>query len=94
MPLVKLHPTALFPGVPWPYVEGLSIQEAWNDMAFMAVGMYNSTLPAQNGAPIRMIVSIYLHRKPFPESVHKYPNNGCSFLVTWMCILEKSMYMS
>ncbi|GAX85475.1 hypothetical protein CEUSTIGMA_g12891.t1 [Chlamydomonas eustigma] len=56
MPLVKSNPIALFPGVPWPYVEGLSIEEAWNDMAFLAVGMYNSTLPAQNGAPIRMIL--------------------------------------
>jgi sulfoxide reductase catalytic subunit YedY len=41
---------------PWPYTEGLTMQEAMNDLTFVAVGMYGKTLPAQNGAPIRMVL--------------------------------------
>jgi sulfoxide reductase catalytic subunit YedY len=40
----------------WPYVEGLRIDEAMNPLAFMVVGMYGKELPAQNGAPLRLIV--------------------------------------
>lgn len=40
----------------WPYVEGLRIDEAMNDLPFMAVGLYGDVLPNQNGAPIRLVV--------------------------------------
>ena len=40
----------------WPYVEGLTLDEAKNDLAMMVVGMYGSVLPNQNGAPLRLIV--------------------------------------
>ncbi len=40
----------------WPYVEGLSIAEAMNPLALMAVGLYGRELPNQNGAPIRLVV--------------------------------------
>ena len=40
----------------WPYVEGLRIDEAMNPLAFMVIGMYGKELPAQNGAPLRLIV--------------------------------------
>lgn len=43
-------------GVQYPYVEGLRIDEAMNPLAFMSVGLYGKTLPAQNGAPIRLVV--------------------------------------
>jgi methionine sulfoxide reductase catalytic subunit len=39
---------------PWPYVEGLTIAEATNDMAFMVTGAYGKPLPKQNGAPLRL----------------------------------------
>lgn len=42
--------------LPWPYVEGLRIDEAMHPLAFMAVGLYGQTLPNQNGAPIRLVV--------------------------------------
>lgn len=42
--------------LPWPYTEGLRIDEMANDLAFFAVGIYGQTLPKQNGAPIRMVV--------------------------------------
>lgn len=40
---------------PYPYTEGLTVAEAANELAFLAVGMYGKTLPPQNGAPIRLI---------------------------------------
>jgi sulfoxide reductase catalytic subunit YedY len=40
---------------PWPYVEGLTIEEAKNDLAFLAVGIYGKPLPTQHGAPIRLV---------------------------------------
>jgi sulfoxide reductase catalytic subunit YedY len=41
---------------PWPYREGLRLDEAMNPLAFLAVGLYGDVLPAQNGAPIRLVV--------------------------------------
>ena len=39
----------------WPYVEGLRIDEAMHPLAFMVVGLYGRELPAQNGAPLRLM---------------------------------------
>ena len=41
---------------PWPYVEGLTLEEATNELAFLATGIYGKPMPAQNGAPIRLVV--------------------------------------
>ncbi len=41
---------------PWPYVEGLTIEEATNDLAFMVTGVYGKPLPKQFGAPLRLAV--------------------------------------
>ena len=38
----------------WPYVEGMTMQEAQNDLAFMVTGMYGKDLPKQDGAPLRV----------------------------------------
>lgn len=43
-------------GIKYPYVEGLRIDEAMNPLTLMSVGLYGKTLPAQNGAPIRLVV--------------------------------------
>jgi len=40
----------------WPYREGLTIEEATNPLAILAVGVYGEVLPNQNGAPIRLVV--------------------------------------
>ena len=40
---------------PYPYTDGLTMAEAANELAFLAVGMYGKTLPPQNGAPIRLV---------------------------------------
>ena len=42
--------------LPWPYQEGLRIEEMANDLAFFALGIYGHDLPKQHGAPIRMVI--------------------------------------
>ncbi|WP_374653185.1 protein-methionine-sulfoxide reductase catalytic subunit MsrP [Dongia sp.] len=44
------------PLYPWPYVEGLTLAEATNELAFIATGIYGKPLPKQNGAPFRLAV--------------------------------------
>jgi methionine sulfoxide reductase catalytic subunit len=44
------------PVLQWPYVEGLRMDEATNDLTLMATGLYGKPLPNQDGAPIRLIV--------------------------------------
>lgn len=56
-----LYDPQQFPGqnrrtIPWPYREGLRMDEAMNELAFMAIGMYGKKLPNQNGAPMRLVV--------------------------------------
>ncbi len=41
---------------PWPYIEGLTLAEAGNELAFIATGLYGKTMPKQNGAPLRLAV--------------------------------------
>jgi sulfoxide reductase catalytic subunit YedY len=41
--------------LPWPYVEGLRMDEAMNPLTLMVTGLYGKTLPNQNGAPLRLI---------------------------------------
>lgn len=42
--------------IPWPYREGLRMDEAMNELTLMTVGMYGKKIPNQNGAPLRLIV--------------------------------------
>ena len=44
------------PTYPWPYTEGLTIEEAANELTLLATGVYGHTLPDQHGAPIRLVV--------------------------------------
>lgn len=46
----------IFSTIDYPYVEGLRLDEAMNELTIIAVGLYGSSLPKQNGAPIRLIV--------------------------------------
>ena len=41
---------------PWPYTEVITIEEAMNDLAFIATGVYGKSLPNQNGSPLRLVV--------------------------------------
>ncbi|MBV7329753.1 protein-methionine-sulfoxide reductase catalytic subunit MsrP [Chloroflexi bacterium TSY] len=40
----------------WPYVEGLRLDEAMNDLTLLATGIYGKELLPQNGAPIRLVI--------------------------------------
>jgi sulfoxide reductase catalytic subunit YedY len=42
--------------LPFPYREGLRIDEAMHPLAFLTLGLYGKLLPNQNGAPIRLTV--------------------------------------
>ena len=55
--------------LPWPYVEGLRLDEAMNPLTLLAVGLYGEVLPNQNGAPIRLVT-------PW-----KYGFKGCKSIV-------------
>jgi methionine sulfoxide reductase catalytic subunit len=39
---------------PWPYVDGLTMDEAANELAFVATGAYGKPLAKQHGAPVRI----------------------------------------
>ena len=58
--LTVLRPQQM-PGIPgqswypWPYFEGLTIEEAMNELTLLATGAYGKPMPKQNGAPIRLI---------------------------------------
>jgi sulfoxide reductase catalytic subunit YedY len=52
----KQMPLGRWAGIPFPYVEGLRMDEAMNPLATLAVGMYGEVLPNQDGAPIRLVV--------------------------------------
>lgn len=49
-------PDARYSNLRWPYVEGLRMDEAMHPLTLLAVGVYGRSLPAQNGAPLRLIV--------------------------------------
>jgi sulfoxide reductase catalytic subunit YedY len=44
------------PWYPWPYFEALTMEEASNELTFLATGIYGHELPKQNGAPWRLVV--------------------------------------
>ncbi|WP_424410349.1 protein-methionine-sulfoxide reductase catalytic subunit MsrP [Pasteurella sp. PK-2025] len=43
-------------GLIYPYVEGLTLEEAMHPLTLLSVGLYGKTLAPQNGAPIRLVV--------------------------------------
>lgn len=59
--LTTLHNPDQMPGqrraiLPWPYVEGLRLDEAMHPLTILSVGLYGKMLPNQNGAPIRLVI--------------------------------------
>ncbi len=41
---------------PWPYVEGLRLDEAMHELTLISTGLYGKSLLPQNGAPARLVV--------------------------------------
>lgn len=52
----KQMPQGRWAGIPFPYVEGLRMDEAMHPLALLSVGIYGQILPNQNGAPVRLVV--------------------------------------
>ena len=52
----KRMPGQKYPVLQWPYVEGLRMDEAMHPLTILSIGLYGEVLPAQNGAPIRLVV--------------------------------------
>jgi len=52
----KMAPGLAQSWYPWPYVEGVTMAEAGNDLAFIATGIYGKALPKVFGAPIRLVL--------------------------------------
>jgi len=52
----KQMPAARYAGIPFPYVEGLRMDEAMHPLALLCFGMYGEALPNQDGAPVRLVV--------------------------------------
>ena len=42
--------------LPWPYVEGLRMDEAMHPLTILSTGLYGHDLLNQNGAPLRLVV--------------------------------------
>ena len=42
--------------VPWPYTEGITLEEAMNELTFVSTGIYGHVLPPQHGAPLRLVL--------------------------------------
>ena len=55
---------------PWPYVEGLTMFEAKNDLAFFVTGMYGKPVPKQDGAPLRLVTPWKYGFKSVKSIVH------------------------
>ena len=47
---------ASLPRYPWPYFEGLRMDEAMHPLTLLATGIYGKPLPRQHGAPVRLVV--------------------------------------
>jgi methionine sulfoxide reductase catalytic subunit len=49
-------PLGSYAGIPFPYVEGLRLDEAMHPLTLLCVGMYGEALPNQDGAPVRIVI--------------------------------------
>lgn len=75
------------PNFPWPYVEGLRLDEAMHPLALMATGMYGEELPNQNGAPLRLVVPWKYGYKSI-KSIVKITLTDKMPLTTWNVIAD------
>jgi len=51
----SMAPGQRLPLFPWPYVEGLTMAEATNELTFLVTGIYGKPAVKQHGAPLRLI---------------------------------------
>jgi sulfoxide reductase catalytic subunit YedY len=53
---LRQMPGVAVPILPWPYLEGLRMDEAMHPLTILVVGLYGEVLPNQDGAPLRLAV--------------------------------------
>ena len=70
---------------PWPYFEGLRMDEAMNPLCFMVTGLYGKPLPKQNGAPIRIVLP-WKYGYKSPKSIVKIEFIGREPETFWHCV--------
>ena len=75
----------------WPYIEGLTIEEATNDLAFVATGIYGKPLPKQSGAPFRLALpwkygfksAKGIQRITFTDEQHALREEAIALALSW-----------
>lgn len=67
----------------WPYTEGLRLDEAMHDLTLMVTGLYDSDLPKQDGAPLRLVVPWKYGFKGI-KAIVKIELVNDPFFTTWM----------
>jgi sulfoxide reductase catalytic subunit YedY len=75
-------PQGAYAGIPFPYVEGLRLDEAMHPLTMITVGMYGETLPNQDGAPVRITVPWKYGFKSI-KSIVKIKLQGSEPPTTW-----------
>jgi sulfoxide reductase catalytic subunit YedY len=71
---------------PWPYVEGLRLDEAMHGLTILATGIYGKPLPPQSGAPVRLVVPWKYGFKSI-KSIVKIDLVADQPTSTWMAVL-------
>jgi methionine sulfoxide reductase catalytic subunit len=66
----KVAPGQRQPWYPWPYVEGVTMAEATNELAFLVTGAYGHPLARQHGAPLRLALPWKYGFKSIKSIVH------------------------
>jgi methionine sulfoxide reductase catalytic subunit len=66
----KQFPGQKYPIIPWPYTEGLRLDEAMHPLTLLSVGLFGEELPAQNGAPVRLVVPWKYGFKSIKSIIH------------------------
>ncbi len=74
----------------YPYVEGLRLDEAMNELSFIATGIYGKPIPNQNGAPLRLVVP-WKYGFKCVKSIVKFEFTAKEPLNTWQ-VLQSSEY--
>lgn len=74
-----------FSGIPFPYQEGLRLDEAEIPLTLLAVGMYQKRLLAQNGAPLRLVVP-WKYGFKYGKSINKIEFLSEPFTPTWQAL--------
>jgi len=68
--------------LPWPYLEGLRMDEAMHPLTILSTGLYGHDLLNQNGAPIRLVIPWKYGFKSI-KSISKIRFVGAEPKTTW-----------